>query len=149
VFASYAHFKSFCYTAQFQKVQIETVVLYYTLFASCDQMVRLLAALAALLPLASALMQQSLLKISSGQHLSKGCSTSMLFESSKGMPPLYDGWFKKTGYIDKSIVSAVKSAAKVGSPIEVLFPSVPNLDEVLLLTLTIDVAHVSNVRECI
>jgi hypothetical protein len=105
-------------------------------------MVRLHAALALLLPLASALKQLCPLKISSGQHIASRCSTSMLFESSKGMPPLYDGWFKKTGYIDKSIVSAVKSAAKVGSPIEVLFPSVPNLDEVMLLTLTLDTAHV-------
>ncbi|KAG5177821.1 immunophilin [Tribonema minus] len=48
----------------------------------------------------------------------------------KGMPPLFDGWFEQSRYLEKSMVSAVKASAKVGRPVEVLFPCVPNLDEV-------------------
>eukprot|EP00612_Vaucheria_litorea_P001965 CAMPEP_0171455796 /NCGR_PEP_ID=MMETSP0945-20130129/2545_1 /TAXON_ID=109269 /ORGANISM="Vaucheria litorea, Strain CCMP2940" /LENGTH=266 /DNA_ID=CAMNT_0011981103 /DNA_START=179 /DNA_END=979 /DNA_ORIENTATION=- len=56
----------------------------------------------------------------------------MIFGGTKAveMPPLYEGWFDKTRFIEKSIVGAVKSSYKVGQPIEVLFPSLPNLDEV-------------------
>ncbi|CAM9234552.1 unnamed protein product [Sphacelaria rigidula] len=52
------------------------------------------------------------------------------------MPKLYDGWFKKTGQIQKDIVACTKSALKTGKPVEVCFFPVPNIDEVAFGTAT-------------
>lgn len=42
-----------------------------------------------------------------------GARTDMFFGSSSGvMPKLYDGWFKKTGQIQKDIVACTKSVLK-------------------------------------
>lgn len=61
----------------------------------------------------------------------------MFFGSSSGvMPKLYDGWFKKTGQIQKDIVACTKSVLKTGKPVEVCFFPVPNIDEVTFGTPT-------------
>ncbi|CAM9277018.1 unnamed protein product [Chrysoparadoxa australica] len=57
--------------------------------------------------------------------------------SAQNLPRLYDGWFKKGGDIERGMVSAVKASLKgVGkaNAVEVLFPPVPNFDEVKIGT---------------
>ncbi|CAM9475372.1 unnamed protein product [Discosporangium mesarthrocarpum] len=58
-------------------------------------------------------------------------TTRMFFGTTSGsMPKLYDGWFKKTGQIERDMIAGTKSALRKGKPVEVCFFPVPNFDEV-------------------
>ncbi|CAM9173274.1 unnamed protein product [Ectocarpus sp. 8 AP-2014] len=64
-------------------------------------------------------------------------SVRMFFGGPSGvMPKLYEGWFKKTGQIEKDIVAGAKSALRTGKPVEICFFPVPNLEEVQFGTAT-------------